>query len=88
MKIGDRVIVIEGMCQGRKGFISSQLKQTGGDFWKVEFDDVNDWGYWSESQLELDTSTAGKLNNGCECGSSAVGSPRHSYYCRLYEDYT
>jgi hypothetical protein len=43
--------------------------------------------FWGREDLSFITEIERKTNDGCECGSSAVGSPRHSYYCKLYKDW-
>jgi hypothetical protein len=86
MKVGDRVKITAGFQQGHTGVITAELNYAGGGDWRVDLDGSRDWCYCPEDQMELldEGGSAGKRSDGCECGSSAVDSPRHSYYCKLF----
>jgi hypothetical protein len=87
IKVGDRVRIVDGYHRGVIGTVTAELNFGGGNDWRVDFDNSRDWSYFATRDLEL---LGDKRNNGakdgCTCGCSAVGSPRHSYYCDLFKE--
>jgi hypothetical protein len=82
LKQGDRVKVLKGDHVGKTGVVLQGYGIYGvGGTYKVELDGESDWSYIDETDLE----PSGPLKDGCECGCSVVGSPRHSYYCPLFK---
>ena len=83
--IGSRVQVCNPshLLFGKAGVITS-MSTYGGVIFTVKIDGEGGVTYWYRNEIELESN--GKILSGCECGCSAVGSPRHSYYCKLYPE--
>lgn len=88
MTEGDKVRIIAGLHQGKTGKILDKYNLYGGtDTYKVDLDGEGEWAYVDEEQMEpLAGGWTTIKSNGCECGSTAVGSPRHSVWCRLFKE--
>jgi hypothetical protein len=85
--VGKRVKVINSssMYFGQCGKVEARLDWYGvAPNYKVTLDNTEDWNYFQLSEIEI--LPTGNSISGCECGCSAVGSPRHSYYCKLYPE--
>ncbi len=78
-----RITDPESLYHGKIGELvyKAQWYGTEADTYRVDFSD--DWGYFSVKQFEI---VRGVGRSGCECGSSACGSSKHSYYCKLYKE--
>jgi hypothetical protein len=89
MKRGDRVKIV---YSNKTGTVQEKFDVYGAmATYKVDLDGENDWCYVDEDQLEYTEERPSPVRNpqGCECGSWAVDSPRHSHFCKLFkrEDY-
>jgi hypothetical protein len=90
--IGRRVEIsdIRSMLYCKKGTISYILSSGNANI-QVRLDGETGTTFWGRDELTLLTDAwkakSQGSKDGCECGSSAVGSPRHSYYCKLYKDW-
>jgi hypothetical protein len=86
MKRGTRVKII---YSNKTGTVAEKFDVYGAmPTYKVDLDADNDWVYVDEDQLELlgKEEHPTKNTEGCECGSWAVGSPRHSHFCKLFKE--
>jgi len=82
IKPGDRVKVIRGFYRDQIGEVLDVSGEIlSGRSYRVGLDGENTGIYFDDNDLELIKSD----KDGCECGSSVVGSPRHSYYCPLFK---
>lgn len=86
MQTGDRVKITAGYRQGKTGIITGQIIYPTGYDWRVEIDGGSDWCYCDEEHLEVIEKGAKKVKDGCTCGCSSVGSPKHIWYCYLFKE--
>lgn len=65
------------------GEIMSSTDTEDSVLWWVKYEDrgITEVGLFSESQLDEYNVTM--IDDYCVCGSVAVGSPGHAYYCRV-----
>ena len=73
----------DNILYGRQGVIAYVLS-SGDRSVHVKLNGEHFTTFWARDALNLVDGSKRKSKDGCECGSSAVGSPRHSYYCKLY----
>ena len=79
-----KVINPVSLYYGRSGRVVLRADWSTKPTFKLIFIDgiTEDWNYFNEEELLV----LGTAPDGCQCGCSAVGSKRHSYYCNLYSE--
>lgn len=81
-----RITATYSMHYDKEGTVLAVSINGSGEFsLKVRFSG-HEWDYSYIPLTDLEE-IPDKKTDGCECGSSAVGSPRHSYYCPLYKEW-
>jgi hypothetical protein len=74
----------QNILYGKQGVVSYVLS-SGDRTVQVKLHGEYSTTFWERDDLSLVDGS--KSKNGCECGSSTVGSPRHSTWCKLYKDW-